>query len=131
MTEPKTPREDKQKEDGPPAPPVSAVPSGVSLSWVMPGDRKVSKKDFSDNGIDHAAVEWTKDNNHTALVSEQVAEFLLTVETGFELTDKLRKAKLAELGVTLNDGSLPAGGGAGSGEGGGTTSGTGSTGGTV
>lgn len=103
---------------------------GVSVSWVEFGDRVITKKDFASKNLDHDSVEWTLANSHTAVVSEDVAAYLMTEESGFELTDKLRKAKLAELSADpAESATLPAGGSPGtdaSASAGGTTSSTGS-----
>jgi hypothetical protein len=105
---------------------------GVGVTWTEFGDRKISKKDFASKGIDSESLEWTKDNSHTVVVPNAVAEYLLAEETGFQLTSKLRKAKLEELDIDLQAESttLPAGGSGGDGVGSGPAS-TGSTGGTT
>lgn len=101
----------------------------VYITWVAFGDRVISKADFASVGVEHEDVEWNRKNRYTATVSQAAAEYLLTEETGFEATAKLRKAKLKELGVDLAVGEATDGTGneGGGGDGSGTTASGGST----
>lgn len=82
--------------------PEEETKSGIKVSWVGFGERKISAEDWKSLDIAEETTTWTYKNRFSATVSQEAAEYLLAEATGFRLTSDVRKEKLAAKGIDLS-----------------------------